>query len=194
MANQEEGERPAGTLLLVLWQQVVAVGGSLSLAGILREFILWKEVFVAFIDGWVDFIRPISSFLFGWMFEIFRFELTPFWKDYLAIGLIFGMGFLRHFVILNFRVLETDGSGSDRYENKKSIHPLVHGTGREIFSAGAVSFIAAYLARNGCRIRDRAADVETQAHFCLLQHQFHHSAGLLFVAPNRTQSAGLWLR
>ena len=114
------GRRRAGTIGLVGVQQILGVGGALTLANVLKDLIFWTDMIRTILGGWAEFVQtwlwPVSAFLFGWAFELLQVELTAFWKDYLTIGLLFAAGFLRHYVLVVRRIDEEAGAGSiDRY-------------------------------------------------------------------------------
>lgn len=104
------GRRRRGTIGLVGAQQLLGVGGALTLANMLKDLIFWADLLQAAFEGWADIVQvwlwPVGEFLFGWAFGLLRIELTPFWKDYLTIGLLFGAGFARHFVLVLRRIHE----------------------------------------------------------------------------------------
>jgi hypothetical protein len=104
------GRRRGGTIGLVGAQQLLGVGGALTLANILKDLIFWADLLKAVLEGWAEIVQvwlwPVGEFLFGWAFALLRIELTPFWKDYLTIGLLFGAGFARHFVLVLRRIHE----------------------------------------------------------------------------------------
>lgn len=119
---------PAGKVAartgLFAYQQAFGIAGALSLANMLRLMIDWKEIVLAFVSAWTEFIRPIAAWLFGWLFDLVHLNLSPFWKDYLSIGIIIAMGFLRHFVILNFRIKQLEDPDADYHKGKTPIIPL----------------------------------------------------------------------
>jgi hypothetical protein len=87
------GRRRGGTIGLVGAQQLLGVGGALTLANMLKDLIFWADLLKAVFDGWAEIVQvwlwPVGEFLFGWAFGLLRIELTPFWKDYLTISLLF---------------------------------------------------------------------------------------------------------
>lgn len=115
--------RGVRTIFLVASSQILGLGGALTLANILRELIFWKEILLSFIGGWVEFVRPIITFLFSWAFDLLHFHLTPFWKDYLAVGSIVGIGFFRHFIILSLRSKEVGEAGGFNYQPLVPLYP-----------------------------------------------------------------------
>jgi hypothetical protein len=104
------GRRRGGTIGLVGAQQILGVGGALTLANMLKDLIFWADLLQAVFEGWAEIVQvwlwPVGEFLFGWAFSLLRIELTPFWKDYLTIGLLFGAGFARHLVLVLRRIHE----------------------------------------------------------------------------------------
>ncbi|WBQ12846.1 hypothetical protein L2D00_13475 [Hyphomonadaceae bacterium BL14] len=104
------GRRRAGTVGLVGFQQILGVGGALTLANVLKDLIFWTDMIRTILGGWAEFVQtwlwPVAAFLFGWVFELLQLELTAFWKDYLTIGLLFAAGFLRHFWLVVRRIDE----------------------------------------------------------------------------------------
>lgn len=108
------GRRRAGTIGLVGVQQILGVGGALTLANVLKDLIFWTDMIRTILGGWAEFVQtwlwPVSAFLFGWAFELLQVELTAFWKDYLTIGLLFAAGFLRHYVLVVRRIDEEGGA------------------------------------------------------------------------------------
>ena len=111
------GRRRGGTIGLVGAQQLLGVGGALTLANMLKDLIFWADLVKAVFEGWAEIVQvwlwPVGEFLFGWAFDLLRIELTPFWKDYLTLGLLFGAGFARHFVIVERRIYEEIKAASD---------------------------------------------------------------------------------
>ena len=104
------GRRRGGTIGLVGAQQLLGVGGALTLANMLKDLIFWADLLKAVLEGWAEIVQvwlwPVGEFLFGWAFGLLRIELTLFWKDYLTIGLLFGAGFARHFALVLRRIHE----------------------------------------------------------------------------------------
>lgn len=95
-------------VLLFTWLQVFGIGGSVGLASIIQHLIFWKGVFAEFVSWWDTHIRPMANWLFSWAFDLFHLNLTDFWKDYLAIGTIVGLGFLRHYLVLLYKMGRND--------------------------------------------------------------------------------------
>jgi hypothetical protein len=120
------GRRRSGTIGLVGAQQLLGVGGALTLANMLKDLIFWADLLKAVFEGWAGIVQvwlwPVGEFLFGWAFDLLRIELTPFWKDYLTIGLLFGAGFARHFVLVLRRIHEEGAAEIDSW--KVSIIPF----------------------------------------------------------------------
>jgi hypothetical protein len=119
------GRRSSGTIGLVGIQQLLGVGGALTLANMFKEVIFWVDLLKAIFAGWAEFVQtwlwPVAVYLFSWAFEYLQIELTPFWKDYLTIGLLFGAGFLRHFILVLRRIHEEAGADLEKWGGKAFI-------------------------------------------------------------------------
>ena len=124
------GRRRGGTIGLVGAQQILGVGGALTLANMLKDLIFWADLLQAVFEGWAEIVQvwlwPVGEFLFGWAFDLLRIELTPFWKDYLTIGLLFGAGFARHFALVLRRIHEEGAVeiGTDRWSRPTIPFPI----------------------------------------------------------------------
>jgi hypothetical protein len=116
------GRRSASTIGLLGIQQILSVGGALTLANMVKELVAWAEVLKAIFEGWSEFVQyylwPVAVFLFGWAFELIQIELTPFWKDYVTIGILFSLGFFRHFVLLLRRIDEESDADLEEYGDR----------------------------------------------------------------------------
>ena len=126
------GRRRGGTIGLVGAQQLLGVGGALTLANMLKDLIFWADLLKAVFDGWAEIVQvwlwPVGEFLFGWAFGLLRIELTPFWKDYLTIRLLFGAGFARHFVLVLRRTHEEGAAEFAAWEEAKIPFPIYMST------------------------------------------------------------------
>lgn len=128
------GRRRGGTIGLVGIQQVLGVGGALTLANVLKDLIFWTDTIRTILGGWAEFVQmwlwPVVGLLFGWAFELFQMELTPFWQDYLTIGLLFAAGFFRHYVLVVRRIEEEAGVDLNQHRGEVAIpFPIYMSTG-----------------------------------------------------------------
>lgn len=107
--------------ILVFWLQAFGIGGAVGLSSILQHIIFWKGVFASAIQWWDKVVRPLAHELFYWAFDLFHLKLTDFWKDWLAIGTIIGLGFLRHFVLLAYKQSRNRPDDAGRLEAWRQI-------------------------------------------------------------------------
>lgn len=125
MSSQNGNSRRPQTVGLIAWSQILGVGGAFTLANMLKEFYFWKDFLLGVFEGWSGFVEqwiwPVVAFLFGWTFDLLTIELTPFWKNYLTFGSILGLGFFRHFIILNLRMKEVGAPESEYFQNRPVI-------------------------------------------------------------------------
>jgi hypothetical protein len=70
------GRRRGGTIGLVGAQQLLGVGGALTLANMLKDLIFWADLLKAVFEGWAEIVQvwlwPVGEFLFGWAFDLLR--------------------------------------------------------------------------------------------------------------------------
>jgi hypothetical protein len=82
----------------LIWKTYVQASSALSVLGLInmtREIPFWVDIIKQIAAQWAAIARPIGSLLFGWMAKIAVIELTDFQKDYLVVGTLFGLGFIR---------------------------------------------------------------------------------------------------
>ena len=84
-----------------LWTQLSSIAGAVGLASLFRDIVAWKAFFVDLIDAWQKIARPISDFLFGWIFRLIDVPFPVLLQDYLMISIILTGGIVRMCVYLN---------------------------------------------------------------------------------------------
>jgi hypothetical protein len=76
-------------------RQVLAIAGALGLLGLLKDMMTWQHDIGMWIDAFRAFTRPIATFLFGWIPELFHLSFPAWAKDYLTVGVISAAAALR---------------------------------------------------------------------------------------------------
>lgn len=71
-----------------LTRQPFSILGAISVLSIVSNLVTLSDDIVVLLDAWREIVRPVAEFLFGWVAEIFGFDLPVLAKDYLVVGLV----------------------------------------------------------------------------------------------------------
>jgi hypothetical protein len=76
-------------------RQPMAILGALGLLSLAEDLLQWQQQFQTWIDAWQAFSRPVAMFLFGWLIDLWPWELPEWTLDYLIVGSIVYASFVR---------------------------------------------------------------------------------------------------
>lgn len=94
-------DKPKFSLFWGIYGQIAAIFGALSLLVFVGHFfdVGLKGVLRDAVQWWIDNVRPVVGAPVQWLInqlpESWRFELSPLWKDYLGVGVVSALAFVR---------------------------------------------------------------------------------------------------
>jgi hypothetical protein len=97
-----------GDALGIAFRQFGALLGAVGLLSLLKDALEWQHNLALYLDAFRALTRPIATFLFGWIAELFHWSFPGWEKDYLTVGVIttfalLGTAFVRGLSINDIR-------------------------------------------------------------------------------------------
>ncbi len=83
-------------------RQPMAILGALGLLSLAEDLLQWQDQFQTWIDAWQAFSRPVAMFFFGWLIDLWPWNLPDWVLDYLIAGSIVAISLVRAQVIATY--------------------------------------------------------------------------------------------
>jgi hypothetical protein len=93
-------------------RHLAAVFAAISFLGLLKNLnaLVWQKTISKWIDVYQSFSRPVASFLFGWIPDLFGLHFPGWLKDYVIAGVIVFLALVRAYKTVDINLKQMIGA------------------------------------------------------------------------------------